>query len=338
MNKTRDPFFDVVKAIAICLVVFCHVAGIAPEGTFPLAIENFRVGMNMSIFFIISGYFVWPTIASQNWKKLGVHLQSYFQPALFFSVAALLVGLCFNGGGSAKVMLRGIVVGTFVLPWFITTLAECYVCTFFAWVIGRNVPRMLCVIGVLIATIVFRPLHAGQIHFSCLINMLPCFLFGALVLRRAGRRLWDSRVIGLVCFAIFVLFVMLEGDVRTNGMNFYTADISASALKCVRNDITFILRPLAGVIGSIGVMAIIRIILDYYPRVAILAPLGTMTLGIYIFHLRPLEWMKTIGYLKFDPSCFIVVLMAVGLLAVSTFATWILTKKIGRFSKLIWGK
>ena len=249
----------------------------------------------------------------------------------------MLVGLCFNGG-AAKATLRGLVVGTFVLPWFITTLAECYVCTFLAWVIGRNVPRMLCVIGVLIVAIVFRPIHAGQIHFSCLVNMLPCFLFGALVLRRAGKRLWESRVVGLVCFAIFMLFIMFEGNVHTNGMSFYKADISAAALKCVRNDITFILRPAMGIIGSIGVMALIRFILDCCPRVAILAPLGTMTLGIYIFHLRPLEWLKTVDYLKREPSWAIVVLIAVGLFAVSTSVTWILTKKIGRFSRLIWGK
>lgn len=336
----RDSYFDVVKSIAICFVIFGHALGLASSlGVSTVKVTNFIVGMNMPIFFIVSGYFVWPTIEALNWKKLGKHLQSYFQPALFVGLVFMLAGLFFGSvPSSARAMAHGLVVDAFVLPWFITTLAECYVCTFLAYAIGRTVPGMLLVIAVLIAAIVFRPISVGKIHFSCLVNMLPCFLFGAVVLRRAGKRLWESRPIGLACFICFVLFVAFEGNVSTNGMSFYTADVSAEALKNIRNGVTFFLRPLVGIIGSIGVMFVIRMALDRFPRLSVMAPLGTMTLGIYIFHLRPIEWLRTSGCLAHVRSLLVVFLVAIGLLMLSFAITWALTRKVGRFSKLIWGK
>ena len=82
----RDPYFDIVKAVAISMVVFCHVMTIAPTGTFPTWINNFRVGMNMPVFFILSGYFAWSTIEAHDWRKLVGNIRSYFQPALFAGI------------------------------------------------------------------------------------------------------------------------------------------------------------------------------------------------------------------------------------------------------------
>lgn len=337
MRKERDPFFDVTKALAIMLVVFCHVAGMAPQGTFPIALENFRVGMNMPIFFVISGYFAWPTIEAVNWKKLGRHLQSYFQPALFFSCVFLSIGLAIgvvpvDSNSIAVAFIRGI----FVDPWFITTLAECYVLTFVAHAVWRTIPRMLGILCVVILAVVFRPTTAGTIHCGCIVNMLPCFLFGALVLRKLSLKLWESKLVGLGSLAIFLAFVALEGNVHTNGMSFYNADVSYRALANVRGGVTFMLRPIIGIIGSIGVMSLLRLALDCCPRLNILAPLGTMTLGIYIFHLWPLERLKAMNGLV--TGYFSLVMVTLGLLTISAFVTWVLTKKIGKCAKFIWGK
>ena len=86
MIKRRDPYFDVVKAVAIIMVVFCHVMTIAPSGTFPMWINNFRVGMNMPIFFVISGYFAWPMVEALDWRKLVRNVRAYLTPALFAGV------------------------------------------------------------------------------------------------------------------------------------------------------------------------------------------------------------------------------------------------------------
>lgn len=235
MRKERDPFFDVTKALAIMLVVFCHVAGMAPQGTFPIALENFRVGMNMPIFFVISGYFTWTTIEAANWKKLGRHLQSYFQPALFFSCVFLSIGLAIGVvPGDSNSIAVAFIRGIFVDPWFITTLAECYVLTFAAYAAGRTISRMLGILCVVILAIVFRPTSAGAIHCSSIVNMLPCFLFGAIVLRKYAIKFWESRIVGLGALAFFLAFTALEGNVHTNGMSFYSADVSYHAFANVR--------------------------------------------------------------------------------------------------------
>ena len=126
MLKIRDPFFDIVKAVAISMVVFCHVMWIAPVGTFPVWINNFRVGMNMPVFFVLSGYFAWPMIETRDFHKLGRNIRCYLQPALFAGVLFTLIGLAIGlvNHTPHDVVIR-LVRSVFVDPWFITTLIEC---------------------------------------------------------------------------------------------------------------------------------------------------------------------------------------------------------------------
>ena len=89
----RNPYFDIVKAVAIFMVIFCHVMWLAPVGMFPSWISNFRVGMNMPVFFVLSGYFAWPMIETRDWHKLGRNIRCYLSPALFAGVLFTSIGL-----------------------------------------------------------------------------------------------------------------------------------------------------------------------------------------------------------------------------------------------------
>lgn len=83
-EKVRDPFFDVVKAAAIMLVVFGHVVGLlSAPNLLPCVFDNVRIGFNMPIFFLIAGWFAWPGIEKRDWRKLLLTLRSYFMPTLF---------------------------------------------------------------------------------------------------------------------------------------------------------------------------------------------------------------------------------------------------------------
>ena len=53
----RNSFFDVLKFLAIMLVVYGHVAGAFGCHFGQPWLDNFIVGMNMSLFFVVSGYF-----------------------------------------------------------------------------------------------------------------------------------------------------------------------------------------------------------------------------------------------------------------------------------------
>ena len=338
MQKSRDPYFDVVKAVAIVMVIFCHVMWIAPVGTFPTWVNNFRVGMNMPVFFVLSGYFAWPMIEACDWRKLGRNIQCYLQPALFAGILFTSVGLVVGLVNTlpCDIVIR-LVRSVFVDPWFITTLIECQLLLFVSFALGRCLSRSLLIVAAVLLGIVCRPsgIH-GVIHFGCLVSMMPHFVFGAVVLRKLDCRLWEKRMIGLPCLLLFIVFILVEGDVTSNGMSFYTADSTIRAFGSVDSCVTFFLRPLVGLLGSVGVMAFIRLVFDVAPFIGCVSKIGTLTLGIYIFHLWPLERLHGVAWI--GSSRLSVVVTAIAMLSIASLATWLLMEKTGRFRKWIWGK
>ncbi len=338
MPKGRDPYFDLVKAVAISMVVFCHVMWIAPAGTFPLWINNFRVGMNMPIFFILSGYFAWPTIEAHDWRKMCRNIRSYWQPALvagvFYTAIGLMVGLV---DLQPRVISIRLVRSVFVDPWFITTLIECYLLLFISLAIGRRIRWGLLIAMTILLLIMCRPSYVhGNIHWGCVLSMMPHFTFGAIILRKFDNRLWEKRKIGLFCLVVFIAFVLLEGDVELNGMSFYTADSSIRTFGSFKSGVCFFLRPIVGILGSIGVMALIRMVLDIVPSLIWMAKIGTLTLGIYIFHLWPLGRLRGITWV--GSSRLSVVVTSFLMLSIFACIPWLLMEKTGRFKKWIWGK
>lgn len=157
--SARDPYFDVVKAIAIFMVVFFHVRWFAPAEMFPVWTNNFRVGMNMPVFFIISGYFAWPPIAAYDGCKLWRNIRSYYQPAMFAGIVYTIIGVSI---GLVALDPHAIVVrllrSIFVDPWFLTTLAECYILLFVSMAIGRKIRWMLAIVALVMLTILCRTL------------------------------------------------------------------------------------------------------------------------------------------------------------------------------------
>ena len=334
----RDPYFDVVKAVAISMVVFCHVMCLAPTSTFPTWINNFRIGMNMPVFFVLSGYFAWPMIEARDWRKLGRNIRCYLQPALFagvlFTSFELVIGL-------VKPMPRDISVrlvrSVFVDPWFIITLIECQLILFLSFAVCQRMWRALLIVAVVLLAIMCRPSSVpGTIHWGCLVSMMPHFIFGAIVLRKFGCRLWEKRMVGLSCLFAFIAFIFSEGDVAANGMSFYTADSTIRAFSSFDSGACFFLRPIVGLLGAIGVMTLIRLVFDIAPFISCVAKIGTLTLGIYIFHLWPLERLRSVAWV--GSSRLSVAMTAIAMLAVFSVATWLLMEKTGRFRKLIWGK
>ena len=132
------------------------------------------------------------------------------------------------------------------------------------------------------------------------------------------------------------LFVVLEGNVDANGMSFYTADSTINCFRSLRGALTFLLRPIVGVVGVFGVMTAVRILLDNFSIPSIVPKIGTLTLGIYIFHLWPLNRLRGVEWV--GSGKFSVMVAAIGLLLVFSVLTWVLTEKVGRFRIWIWGK
>ena len=334
----RNPYFDLVKAIAISMVIWGHVRGFAAIDMFPTWTDNFRVGMNMPIFFMLSGYFAWPTIEACDWRKAGRTVRGWFQPALFAGIAYTLIGMISSPPPPPFHSIIGSLIrSVFIDPWFITTLAECYLLLFVSFVVGKRTGRSLLIVVACLAVAMCLPLFMlGRIHWGCLTSMMPHFCFGAIVLRKYGHRLWENRMVGIICFVAFMSFVLLEGNVENNGMSFYTADSSISAFQSVRGSVCFVVRPVVGLMGAVGVMTLIKIALDTVPSLVGLAKIGTLTLGIYIFHLWPLRQLRSIAWI--GSSWWSVTLTSIAMLSFFSIVTWLLMEKTGRFRKWIWGR
>ena len=90
MGKKRQPWLDVVKGIAIILVVIGHVGGIyggqdaAPSFR---VLHQFIYSFHMPLFLFVSGYLFRPSLARENVKETALSkFIAYGIPYMFFSV------------------------------------------------------------------------------------------------------------------------------------------------------------------------------------------------------------------------------------------------------------
>lgn len=128
--STRDPYFNVLKFVAILLVVYLHVSFSFNTSLGQPYIRNFIVGMNMPIFFIISGMFAARTIENGDWMRLGKHLLGYFWPVALVSCVFAVLEVIFHLPGSDKGLV-GYAARNFLFSvWFLWCLAICFCLTF----------------------------------------------------------------------------------------------------------------------------------------------------------------------------------------------------------------
>ena len=278
-KKMRDPFWDVLKFLAMLLVVFSHVNVEFPCGILEPYLDNFRVGMNMPLFFIISGYFAAKTIERGDWRKLGRHLVGYFWPLAAVSVvfAILSVAFCVEGSECGLVGYAG---RRFLFSgWYLWVLAICFVLTFLCrriasgWklCLALGVSYCICLIDI--------PCW----HLSYTRAMLPFFVAGMLLSQ--GKKIWKDWRIGLSCLAVYLVICIMQGDISKNGLSFYNSPISWTAIVKDPKVIGFAAaRFVNGIIGSIGVCWAVHYLLSKFKALESLAPLGMTTLGVYILH------------------------------------------------------
>ena len=325
----RDPFFDVVKALAMLLVLIGHTrwAYGCQAGNPP--IDNFIVGMNMPMFFMISGYFSAQTVKEGNWGKLGQHLVGYFWPLAMVSCifAALAVFLGIDGADKGFLGYAG---RNFLFsPWFLWCLAICFVITFLSARIQR-----ITFLAVLIGVYCSLPFVTGVWHIGNVRAMLPHFVFGLFVLRKWP--LWKNRLLGAMCLLVYLTVIGASTSFRQNGLSFYDGATEwTSFVTEPLNIVLLSLRTLIGFVGAVGVMWFICEIVCKFPRVGIMmSPLGKTTLGVYILH----QWIlaRFVEYVPIGPSFVATLGFAIVLFFVCHYIT-IVSKLTPWSRRLVWG-
>ena len=287
--KTRDPFFDIAKLLVIFMVVFRHTMFASETLLFPTWVANATVGMNMPFFFILSGWFAWPTIEACDWSKLGRHLKSYMWPTittivLFASILPFIDGTAWRVD---EVLVRSVKTWLFG-PWFIWVLCECYLIVFLAHGRGRSFGKTMGIVLVVFLFLMLLPDCRGIVFKTFLRDMLPYFVIGT-VFRYFRFRPWERNGMGAFALVTFVLIVIFEGDARQIGMSFYHTDSSWRAFMDIRGALTLFARPAMGILGSIGFMWVVHkcvgLLMESSRKVlCVLARGGGLTLSIYLLH------------------------------------------------------
>ena len=325
----RDPYFDVVKAFAMLLVVAGHTrwAYGCQVGNPP--IDNFIVGMNMPVFFMISGYFAAKTIWDGDWRKLAKHIVGYFWPLAVASCIFAVLAVLLNIDGSEKGLI-GYAGRYFLFPlWYLWCLAICFVVTFLTACIPKISP-LVAVIGIYCVLLFLK----GVWYIGNVRAMLPHFLFGLFVLRKWP--LWKNRLLGAICLLAYLIFVVTSNSFRLNGLSFYTGATDWSSFVAEPINIVLLFaRTLLGFVGSVGIMWLICEIVCKFPDVGILlSPLGKTTLGVYIFH----QWIlaRCVEYLPIGSSFVATLGFAFILFGVCHYITIVL-KLIPWLRRIVWG-
>lgn len=328
----RVPFWDVLKFFAILLVVYGHVSGAFGCKVLEPWASNFRIGMNMPLFFIISGYFAAKTIEKGDWRKLGRHLVGYFWPLATVSVVFAILSVVFNIEGS-ECGLVGYAGRRFLFAgWFLWCLAFCFAITFLCRRVasGWKFYLALCLVyGILLVDI--SVWHIGNTR-----AMLPFFVAGAALSGKKG--IWEDWRVGAPCLLAYMAAVFLQGDIWKNGLGFYNSSISWTAVVNDPKAIGFaVARFVNGMIGSIGICWAVQYLLVKCKMLEALASLGTTTLGVYILH----QWILARVFTGLEQVKVAVdwrgeIILAIVLFAFCHWIVW-LSRKFSFTNRFVWG-
>lgn len=284
-TTVRDPFFDIVKFVAMFLVVVHHCVSRGVIAC-PPYVKNFTVGMNMPLFFILSGYFSRRMIATCDWRKLFAHLKGYLLPLAVLSFVTI--------AGSSVIKHR--TIGEFLLAscngflfgaWYLWALSFMSLGVFLASMVARGRMGLTAFVSLIFYGALF--VVDGVPYVADIRAMGPYYLAGVFFFSNC--RIWEKRLPGLLSALGFLCVVFLEGNVYQNGLSWYDMPTSISVLVSSKSAIPlFIARLVLGFVGSVGVMWIVYCLVGRFAKLACLSQFGMETLGIYLLHERILNW------------------------------------------------
>lgn len=277
VQKERILYWDVIKAFAIFLVVYGHCLRylqVNMEISWDFYIYGFIYSFHMALFMIVSGYFarsIYTKSFSDNLKSktLQILLPSV---STYIVVGFILIYLRHEQWGHGLVKLG---MNCFISYWFLKALYILYVVSIvFTWICRKS--KYMALVGAMFLFILLR----DDVEFVHCMSMLPFFLIGML-LHRFEPVFWRNKLkVALVSAFICAVLCWRYDAVDYNMyMHPFRFDMPSIYL--------FVIRTLIGTFASLLCIILIRLICDRFGDTALvraLAKVGTMTLGIYVFH------------------------------------------------------
>ena len=270
--KEREPFYDVLKALAIILVALGHVV---PTFAAPSAIRScFSTSFSMPLFIAISGYFFAKSAAKKSAAELirtrFVHIMI---PSLSFGFINMLMAI------AGKLIKHKPLEISYLSQLLVTTLWFLSV-LFILSAIGAILKKYLKGAAVYWGWLVVW----GLLYFSptfILHNGLE-YLCPFFVLGMAGSRIDWSKLDGRIAAVALVVFCVV--------LHYFTWDMSMYRMDAVGGGQTHLLYTLmrlaGGLSGILVSLYFVRIVMYLKPLVKVLSLIGTMTLPIYVLHQK----------------------------------------------------
>lgn len=267
-KRERFGYLDILKGLAIFLVVLQHVAG----GYDRLC--AFIVNCNIPIFFIVSGFLAYKENMAVNAflqkKALYVFVPFTLSLVCFAIIKAVsIVGLVFDIGKGGY--------------WFLLALFEIFILYVFQYYMSRNKTVVLFSLSIIIECLLLACAYVlpDNINNLCGISYLawfyPCFMAGIFI--RKMDILSISKYLSTILFALFVGCFLYEGT---------------------SNVIIFMIRAVGYFCCAVYLFFLVRTIdSSVPPRVSNMLKLwGRNSLSIYILHFY---FIVTIGDLLHTP-------------------------------------
>lgn len=280
--KTRDPVFDLVKLIAIAMVIYWHVMSYRPGfdlSSMPSCAANFILALNMPLFFIVSGYFSRRLHESGDWRKLANRLIKYFWPLAFFSFVFAVGESLVTHKYPVSLIPLWMFKKFMFLNWFFFVLAASDFITFLIAQYGRtSIAKIL--LGILsFATCL---MVAGRVwHAWEMVCMMPFYWFGLVLLPKILSYRYALASTACLGTMLMIAITFFLGNIATNGLVFYwdRFDVWHPAMD---KALHMVARYIVGGLGSLAFIYGLGRLSEVIPAMRRLAFFGTETFGIYL--------------------------------------------------------
>lgn len=275
---TRDKSFDVLKSIAIFLVIWGHVMQYFEYG---MDVFNTHIGkiigmINMPLFIFISGYF---SVSTYNRSFLNVILNKSKQlliPMTIFSLFIALLTFFYKRGG-VIFLIKDIYYSFTGSYWFIWCILDCILCV---WIFTHIFTRQKLIIALAIAltTIVLIPTKLFPVMADSEFKALFVFFILGIVFRVYNLNEYLKKYSLYLAIASLVVFVLTSLFFSAHDMFYYFAAMTPAEII-----VPYLKMLIGGMSGIILLMDIVQKLTKYSSLITNqTALLGRYTLGIYL--------------------------------------------------------
>lgn len=290
---TRNVEMDVIKGVAILLVVFGHV--ISSESIMFRYLNNFH----MPAFFFISGYFAYKSfLKSDITSLLSKKVRRLLIPFICISVLAVLFNIIFdliNGSGLNifKYLSSSLLYAK--SAWLLITLFFTFILqSIMLWLAKKKCGWLI--IPLILAVYLLLPndiLNMGKLKV-----MLPFFELGYFFYKDEKiREFFNSKKIILFCMAVLYIVLLAIFFNYDKYINYSYFDYGFSNV--ISEIINYVYYTFISICGLALAFSLIPIIIKFLHLTDAMSDLGKYSMDVYIIHPFFIKALSLVGSLMF---------------------------------------